>query len=163
MRFLPVGMSTLDLVLVLIGALLGVYAGAGSVRTHKDRNAQTALIIIFLPITIMTVRYCLDWIMVINGIWSTPGTTAGRAASTLQTFSGQSLSGLYTESLIAAIIVAFAMRILTGNSLRRAEQSSDGHPASMHETITPANLKETREEHAQSTRRPRPPEHKVRD
>lgn len=163
MRFLPDGMSTLDLVLVLIAALLGVYAGAGRVRTRKDRNAQTALIIIFLPITIMTVRYCLDWIMVINGVWSTPGATAGRAASALQTFSGQSLSSLYTESLIAAIIVAFAMRILTEGSLRRKRQSSDGHDAPMRGTIMSMNLEETKEDHAQGTRRRRAPEHQARN
>ena len=163
MRFLPAGMSPLDLVLVLIAALLGVYAGAGPVRTLKDRNAQTALIIIFLPITIMTVRYCLDWIMVINGVWSTPGATAGRAASALQTFSGQSLSSLYTESLIAAIFVAFAMRILVGSSLRRNSQSSDGHDAPMRGTIMSMNLEETKEDHAQGTRRRRAPEHQARD
>lgn len=163
MSFLPPGMTALDVILVFIGCALGCYAIMGRVRTREDRNAQTLLILLFLPITIMTVRYSLGWLLTLNGAWSAPGSTSGSAASMVQAFSGQSLSGLYVESLIAALFVAFAVRIFIGSPPSNATQSSDGHDTRKRGTIMPMNLKETKEDHAQGTRRRRTSEHQTRD
>jgi len=111
MAFLPVGMSGLDVLLVLVACAIGAYAVMGRAPTRDDRRAQTMLIILFLPFTLVTIGYTLLWTSTLFGIWQTPGATTGSVSAALNSVSSHALAGLLTGAILLSIITAICIRI----------------------------------------------------